>query len=94
MGKRKLLSGMMIGAIIGGAVALLNEDARKYAQTKVTSVKGKTSYLIKHPAEAVRTSRMKIDHLNDHLVNSFENTVNALEQVEQTLDRLVQKKDA
>jgi len=93
MGKRKLLSGMMIGAIVGGAVALLNKDARKYAQAKVISAKEKTSYVFKHPAEAVRASRMKIDYLNDHLINSFENAVNALEQVEQTLDRLVQKKD-
>lgn len=93
MGKRKLLSGVIIGAIVGGVTALFNKEARDYAKGKIVSAKEQTTYFIKHPSNAVRNARVTLDQLNETFTSGAENTINALEQVEQTLEKVVKKKD-
>jgi len=91
MGKRKLVSGIVVGAIVGGVVALFNKEARHYAKDKMASVKGQTCYIIKHPSDAVRSARIALDEFNETVTSGAENTINALEQVEQTLDKVIKK---
>lgn len=91
MGKNKLCRGIMIGAIVGGIVALFDKDARDYAKGKMTDTSTKTKYFLNHPSEAIHNVRMTVDQLNRDLAKGVESTVNALEQVETTLDKVVKK---
>lgn len=91
LGKRKLIAGMVVGAIVGGLTALLNKEARSYARKKMSTAKGKTYDIVKNPSEAVRSARKRIDALNYKVVNHAEQAINALEQVEETLDKFIKK---
>lgn len=91
VGKRTLVKGIIFGAIAGGLTALLDKDARDYARLKVSTARSKSFYYIKNPSEAVRNIRVSVDRWNDTMTSSVKNTVNALEQVEETLDKVTSK---
>ncbi|HLR67492.1 hypothetical protein [Virgibacillus alimentarius] len=93
MGKRNLCLGMIIGAIVGGIATLINKDTRAYTKDKIASYKSKTTYFVKNPSEGVRKTKVAFNQLNDRINYNAENMVNALEQVENTLDKLSSKKD-
>lgn len=91
MGKRVLCMGVLLGAIVGGLATLLNGEARAYTKGKVASCKVKTGDFIKHPSEAVRNTRVAFDQLNARFTDNAANVINALEQVENTLDKVSKK---
>lgn len=91
MGKRKLITGVILGAVIGGLVALTNREARVYTKGKLTCATERTKYYMKNPSEAVRNIRETVDQVNDKLVYHSANTVQTLAQVEETLDKMVKK---
>lgn len=93
MGKRKLWTGVISGAVIGGLISLSDRETRNYTKRKLTDVQTKTSYFLKNPSEAVQNARIKFLDFNDKFVSNAENAVNALEQVEKTLDKVVSKND-
>lgn len=91
MGKRNLFMGIFLGAIIGGLATLFNKETRAYTKGKASLCKAKTGYMIKYPSEAVRNTRVAFDQLNERLTNNAESVINALEQVENTLDKVSRK---
>lgn len=91
LGKKKLYRGVIFGAIVGGIIALFDKDARDYAADKVKEASGKAKYYLSNPSEAIHDVRVSVDKLNQDLVKGVENTVNALEQVEDTLNKLTKK---
>ena len=91
MGKNKLIRGILIGAVVGGVVALFDKDARAYAKKKAVDTSTTTKYFLKNPSEAIHNVRMTVDRLNRDLTKGVESTVNALEQVEETLEKLTKK---
>lgn len=92
MGRRKLCTGIILGAVVGGLISLTNQDARSYAKGKLSTTKNYTKYYIKNPSEAVRSIRMSFDEFNKSFTSGAENTINALEQIEDTLDKVIKKK--
>ncbi|WP_337019238.1 YtxH domain-containing protein [Oceanobacillus massiliensis] len=93
MGKRKLLMGITLGAIVGGATALFDREAREYAKDKLTAAKSNSSYFMSHPSEAVHNLRDAFDQFNQTFADGAANAINALEQVETTLDKVANKKE-
>lgn len=91
MGKRRLISGVVLGATVGGALALLDKDTREYAKTKLEASKVGCSYYLKHPAEAIENIRETVDKWNQNVTTGAENAINALEQVEETIDKFTNK---
>lgn len=91
MGKRNLCMGMLLGAIVGGLATLLNGETRAYTKGKMASCKIKTDHFVKHPSEAVRNTRVAFDQLNARFTDNAANVINALEQVESTLDKVSRK---
>lgn len=91
MGRKKLCRGIIIGAIVGGIVALFDKDARDYAKQTAQDTSSKTKYFLKNPSEAIHNVRVTVDQLNQDFVKGVENTVNALEQVENTIDKFTKK---
>jgi len=93
MGKRNLFMGMLLGAIIGGLASLFNKETRAYTKGKVASCKAKTGNMIKNPSETVRNTRVAFDQLNERFTDNAANVINALEQVENTLDKVSGKSE-
>lgn len=91
MGQRKMLIGVLAGALVGALVMQFDKDARYYTKSCLNKVKDNSSELLNNPEDTVRKLRNKFDQLNNTISVGAENTINALEQVESTLDRLVNK---
>ncbi|RDW17206.1 YtxH domain-containing protein [Oceanobacillus chungangensis] len=93
MGRQKLMLGVIIGAVVGGLATLADKETRIYAKTKLNDAKSGATYVLQNPAEAVQNVRNTVDQLNHSITNGAESTINALEQVEGTLDKFVNKKE-
>ncbi|MGM8363876.1 YtxH domain-containing protein [Virgibacillus sp. W0181] len=91
MGKRNLCTGLLIGAVVGGLVSLLNKDTRNYTKNKWDSTKTTASYYFSNPTEAVRNVKQSVDQLNSAVSQEAQNAINALEQVENTLAKVWKK---
>lgn len=91
MGQRKLIVGVVAGALLGALAMQLDKDARNYTKNSLRKVKNCSSELLQNPAESVQKLRVNVDRLNRNITVGAENTLNALEQVETTLDRLLNK---
>lgn len=93
MGKRKLCTGIILGAVIGGLISLVNKDARLYAKGKLQTTANHTKYYLKNPSEAVSNIRLSFDEFSKTFSSGAESTINALEQIEDTLDKVIKKKN-
>lgn len=93
MGKRKLILGVTAGAVIGGVVALFDRETRDFAKDKLATAKSGSSYVINNPSEAIHNLRNTFDQLNQTLSSGAANAINALEQVETTLDKVTNKNE-
>ncbi|GAB3805571.1 YtxH domain-containing protein [Virgibacillus kimchii] len=93
MGKRKLILSVVAGAAVGGVVALFDKETRSYTKQKLGTVKTSSSYFLKNPSEAVHNVRVAFDTFNKNFANGAENAINALEQVENSLDKISNKNE-
>ncbi|MBP1970621.1 gas vesicle protein [Virgibacillus natechei] len=87
MGKRKLFIGIITGAAIGGFAALLDRETRNYTKNKINSMKRSTGNIVNNPSEAVHNVRIALDKFNENFPSGATSVMNALEQVENTLDK-------
>ncbi|GFZ84286.1 hypothetical protein GCM10010978_25770 [Compostibacillus humi] len=91
MGKRRLITGVLLGALTGGAIALLDEETREYAKDKVSALKNDSTYYLKHPAEAIESLKATVEQFNRTVSSGAENAINAIEQVEDTINKFTNK---
>jgi len=91
MGKRTLLTGIIVGASIGGLISLLDEDAREYAKQSLSQSREALLDCAKNPTEAVNKARNSVQSINNLIADNANNAVNALEQVESSLDKVLKK---
>jgi len=92
MEKRKLFSRIIIGAMIGASTALLDKDVRNFTKKRLIDAKNKTSYFIKNPSKTVGELRTKLNTLNDTLSGRAGQAIDTLEQLEQMLEKFIDKK--
>lgn len=93
MGKRRLLRGIVTGAVIGGIISLFNNDARQYAKEKMCATKEATTNLIKQPTETVSSMKQTVETLSRRFSEESNNVLNALEQIESTLGKVTKRSD-
>ncbi|WP_164670036.1 YtxH domain-containing protein [Virgibacillus doumboii] len=91
MGKRNLFFGVILGAVAGGLISLFSSDARYYTKGKMKNVRKQSNYYVQHPSEAVRNVRDAFNKFNRDFSSGAESAINALEQVEDTLDKFTKK---
>src|SRR5699024_695669 len=91
MGKRKLYTGIAIGAAVGGLIALLVLVARSYAKQKFRDAKDATMYYAKHPSEGGQNINAKYEQFNTTYTIREDNAINAIEQVEETIEKFSKK---
>lgn len=93
MGKRKILTGVVLGATVGGLLSLLNDDARKYAKDKSSEIYDQLQGYVQDPSNTVKNVREKIEAINELVENNANSAVNALEQVEKSLTKFLPNND-
>lgn len=91
MGRRRLLQGIISGAIVGGLISLLDRDARDYAKKKLKDTRRVTTNVIKNPTETVQSLTDKVEKLNTKISTESDNVINALEQVKGTLEKITKR---
>ncbi|SHG76805.1 YtxH domain-containing protein [Ornithinibacillus halophilus] len=91
MGRRRLYTSMAVGALLGGVYALFDKDTRNYTKEQLGNLKEKTSYIAQHPTETVHNVRETFNKFNSTFNYQAENAINALEQIETTLDKVTKK---
>lgn len=92
MGKRTLCTGIIVGALAGGLIALTNQEARDYARAKLSLMRAEAKYCLSNPSQAVRNFRQSFDQFNQKYTSGADSAVNALEQIEHTLDKVIKTK--
>lgn len=88
MGKSRLLTGIAIGAVVGGLVSLLNGKTRRYVKGQYLVTKSQVNYYAKHPSLAVRHAQNYVNQFQAEFTKGADQAINALEQVEQTIGKL------
>lgn len=86
-GKTKFWTGIVTGACIGGIVALLNRDARDYGKSLLTQTSDCVSDCLHHPEDVVQKVKHSLTTFNDFIKDNTDQALNALEQIEQTVNR-------
>ncbi|WP_085505487.1 hypothetical protein [Thalassobacillus devorans] len=88
MKEHKFWKGVMIGAVIGGAVTLLDKETREYVfnSTKQAGVSAK-SYT-SNPSEAIRELRLKYNQLTNRVADGAKDILEVLNKVEELLDKV------
>ncbi|MEN1970218.1 YtxH domain-containing protein [Lentibacillus sp. N15] len=91
MGKQKLCLGVFLGAVAGGLTALCDKETRSFTKQQLKLVKNTTGYYVKHPTDAIRNVQDTLNGLNQKVNANADNAINALEQVEETLNKISKK---
>lgn len=91
MGKRTFLSGIILGAVVGGVVSLFNQDARNYVRDLSEQTADQVTYYSKHPQEAVSNIKQTITAVTEKVDSNSVGAMNTLDQVENTLGKVLKK---
>lgn len=93
MGKRKLITGIVLGALVGGLTALFSKDTRVYTKDKCSSIQDKASHFVNNPSVAIHNTRIAFEEFTKTFVGGAGNTINALNQIEETMDKFLDEKE-
>lgn len=91
MGKKTFWTGIVLGAVIGGTMSLLNKNARNYAKnTGLTTIENLTFYY-KNPSIGIKEVKDSIKSINESVTDSSDNVVNLLTRAETTIDKVTKR---
>ncbi|MBA2176444.1 YtxH domain-containing protein [Halobacillus locisalis] len=88
MGQHKLWKGVMYGAIVGGALMLLDKETRSYVGDKSRSAGTKCKGYIQHPSEAIHSLRMNYEYMSKQLNKGVEELLELLSKAEDMLNKV------
>lgn len=91
MGKRRLLTSIISGAVIGGVISLFNSDTRRYAKVKLCSTRDAVSQIINNPTDSIKSVKQTIECINNRVSTESNNALNALDQIEDTLEKVTKR---
>lgn len=86
MGKRNLITGVVLGSIVGGVVSLINNDTRDYAKEQLGLAKEKIGYIANNPAQSIRSLQTALVETAENAASSLDGALNAADQVENTIN--------
>lgn len=93
MGKQKLWIGVLLGAVAGGLVSLFDKETRYYTKKQLQQAKDATGYVVQNPADVARMAKDTSNQLHEKLNSNADNAINALEQAEETWNKLRKKEE-
>ena len=89
MGKRKLVTGIIAGAAIGGIISLVNRETRNYAKEELTQIKDKVVTCVEDPSSAIEQVKEAVQCASTFVENNVDGAINTLEQVESTVNKFL-----
>lgn len=89
MGKRRLWTGIISGAVLGGLVTLFNQDTRSYLKDTAEKTYDQANHYMKHPEVGVDKVRQGVVSLNKMVTDNTDSAMNALSQAESTLQKFL-----
>lgn len=89
MGKSKLITGIVLGAAVGGIVSLVSKDTREYVKDASGKACGATSYITSNPDVAVNKVKQLVQTVNHVVTTNTDSALSALDQVDNTVQKLL-----
>lgn len=86
MGQNKLWKGILIGAVVGGVVALVDKDTRTLVGEKTRSAGTKCQGYVKHPSEAIHNLRVSYESFSSQINKGVEDLLELLQKAESMLN--------
>lgn len=88
MEEHKFWKGVVIGAVIGGAVTLLDKDTRNYVWGSTKQAGRSAKSYSSNPSEAIRQLRLQYNQLTNRLADGAKDILEVLNKVEELLDKV------
>lgn len=88
MGKNKLITGMVVGAIIGGAVSLINQETRNYVKQELSLMSGQMGNIVQNPSHSIRHIQNTLIETAENAASSLDGALNAVGQIENTINEI------
>ncbi|QAS51947.1 YtxH domain-containing protein [Halobacillus litoralis] len=88
MGQQNLWKGVLLGAAIGGAIALIDQDTRRYVGEKSRNAGATCQGYVKHPSEAIHSLRVCYDSFSTQLNKGVEDLLELLQKAESMLNKV------
>ncbi|GGM30164.1 hypothetical protein GCM10011351_15380 [Paraliobacillus quinghaiensis] len=92
MGKGLMYKGIFLGAVIGGALTLLDHDTRRGAKLLVNKTKVKANFYKNHPAIFAADLRNQYEHLSASLLSGMNSTIQMLASIEGLIEQVEDKR--
>ncbi len=84
----KLIKGVAAGAIIGGALMMLDRETRQYVTGRSKTCVSSCRNVAQHPSEAIYTLRTKYESFSDKLNSGIDQAIELLNKVESALNKI------
>ncbi|WP_112179922.1 MULTISPECIES: hypothetical protein [Paraliobacillus] len=91
MAKGLMYKGMLLGAIVGGSITLLDRTTRKEVITGLKKTKNKTFYYLNHPSVYMGNLRMQCESATNTLLDGMNTTIKLINKVQETLEETENK---
>lgn len=91
MRKNLIVKGMVIGAIVGGALTLFDRDTRLSVNQKIKTTNRKTNYYLHHPSEFVAEVRNQYQAISETLIRGIDTTLAYMADIQRMIDQEEQK---
>lgn len=88
MGKRNLLTGVLLGAIAGGVVSLISKATRNYVTEQISLGKAQMGYIVQNPTQSIQKIQTTLIETAESAAKSLDGTLNAVDQVESTINEI------
>ncbi|WP_163539529.1 YtxH domain-containing protein [Gracilibacillus sp. YIM 98692] len=93
MGKQTLVKGMVVGAIVGGALTLFDRNTRRFVTNQLNQSRQEAVYYIKHPAEAVHQLNEGYGKVSNQFSDRLSQALEFLNQVQEISNKKGNKEE-
>jgi len=89
MGKRRLWTGIIIGASVGGLISLFNDETREYVKESSSKVMDSATFYTTNPDIAINKVKRTVTTVNQMITSNTDSAMNVLDQVEDSLQKFL-----
>ncbi|WP_182201471.1 hypothetical protein [Paraliobacillus salinarum] len=93
MKKNLLAKGMIVGAVVGGALTLLDRDTRMSVKGKLKNVNQKTTFFMTHPSDFVSEVRNQYETVSRTMLDGFDTAIALISKFEKTVEQIEEKRN-
>ncbi|MFB1050933.1 hypothetical protein [Paraliobacillus sp. JSM ZJ581] len=92
MKKSLLTKGIVVGAIVGGALTFFDRDTRMSVKSKLRKVNRKTTFLMTHPSDVVAEIRNQYESMSTLMLKGFDTALDFINEFQSIVNQIDEKK--